>query len=95
MARPRSNFPPAEEIRTLTDASGLIPLRVTPNARGEGMELDPASRRLLIRTTAAPEDGKANDAVCALVAEALGVPRSAVTLVRGGKARDKWVRVAP
>lgn len=93
MARPRPDLPAPEDIRALADATGLIHLRVTPNARGEGIELDHANRRLLVRTTATPEDGKANDAVCALVARALHVPRSAVTLVRGGKSRDKQVRV--
>lgn len=93
MARPRPDFPVPEEIRALADDAGLIPLRVTPNAAADGVALDSANRRLLVRTTATPEDGKANEAVCALVARAAGVPRSAVTLVRGGKARDKQVRV--
>ena len=93
MARPRPDFPAAEDIRALADETGLIHLRVTPNARGEGVALDPENHRLLVRTPATPEDGKANEAVCALMARALEVPRSAVMLVRGGKARDKQVRV--
>jgi uncharacterized protein YggU (UPF0235/DUF167 family) len=45
------------------------------------------------RVTAPPDDGKANAAVCRLVASALGVPKSAVTVVRGHSARVKTLEV--
>jgi uncharacterized protein YggU (UPF0235/DUF167 family) len=48
---------------------------------------------ILIRVTAAPVDGKANAALCALVAERAGVPPSRVRVVRGAARRDKVVRV--
>jgi uncharacterized protein (TIGR00251 family) len=48
---------------------------------------------LVVRVTAPPLEGRANRAVCALIAGAAGVPRSAVTIVRGETARDKLVRV--
>jgi uncharacterized protein YggU (UPF0235/DUF167 family) len=47
----------------------------------------------VIRVTAPPVDGKANAALCALVAERAGVPRSRVEVVRGMTSRDKVVRV--
>ena len=47
----------------------------------------------MIRVTAPPVDGKANAALCAFVAERAGVPKSAVSVVRGQAARDKVVRV--
>jgi uncharacterized protein len=50
--------------------------------------------RLLVRVTAPPLDGRANAAVCGLLAKAAGVPRSAVTVVRGESARDKRVQIA-
>ncbi len=46
-----------------------------------------------VRVTAAPEHGRANDAVVRLVAEALAVPRDAVTIVSGHGARDKIVEL--
>jgi uncharacterized protein len=48
---------------------------------------------VVIRVTAPPVDGKANAALCALVAERAGVPRSQVDVVRGMTSRDKVVRV--
>ena len=47
----------------------------------------------MIRVTAPPVDGKANAALCALVAKRAGVPPSRVQVVRGSTARDKVVRV--
>ena len=38
-------------------------------------------------------DGAANDALCRLVAKAVGVPRSRVSVARGPRARQKVVRV--
>jgi uncharacterized protein YggU (UPF0235/DUF167 family) len=46
-----------------------------------------------VRVTAAPERGKANDAVVRLVAATLDVPRAAVTIVSGHGTRDKTVEV--
>lgn len=48
---------------------------------------------LCVRVTAAPEDGKANAAVCEVLAKSLGVPKSAVKVVRGGTSRHKSVEV--
>jgi uncharacterized protein YggU (UPF0235/DUF167 family) len=48
---------------------------------------------VLIRVTAPPVDGKANDALCRLIAKKAGVAPSRVTLIRGHTARDKVVRV--
>jgi uncharacterized protein (TIGR00251 family) len=49
--------------------------------------------RLLVRVTAPPVDGRANAAVCALIAKRAGVPKGAVSVVRGELARDKRVRI--
>ncbi len=48
---------------------------------------------LLVRVTAPPVESRANAAVVALLAKALGVPRSAVRLERGAAARTKRVSV--
>ena len=48
---------------------------------------------LRIRVRAKPERGKANEAVCRLLAEAAGVQSSAVSIARGVASRDKVVCV--
>jgi uncharacterized protein len=73
-------------------SSEELRVRVVPRARRPGLE-----RRedgvLVARVAAPPVDGKANAAVCALIAEAYGVPKSRVTVVRGAHSREKVVRV--
>jgi len=48
---------------------------------------------LQAKVTAAPVDGKANKALCKLIAKRVGVAPSRVAVVRGEKSRDKVVRV--
>ncbi len=75
-----------------------IAIRVLPRAGRDqiaGLRPDADGRaRLVIRTTAPPEKGRANAAVIALLAKALGVPKAAVTLAAGETTREKTVRVA-
>lgn len=47
-----------------------------------------------VRVTAPPEDGKANEAVLSLLAEALHVPRRDLALDSGRTSRDKVVSLA-
>jgi uncharacterized protein (TIGR00251 family) len=67
-------------------------IRVTPRASANavGGERDGA---LIVRVSAPPVDGKANDAVVELLAKALGLPRGAVRLEQGAAARTKRVSV--
>jgi uncharacterized protein (TIGR00251 family) len=48
---------------------------------------------LSVRITAAPADGKANAAVCKLIASEVGVAKSAVQVVRGQTARHKLLEI--
>ncbi|MDA0798753.1 MAG: DUF167 domain-containing protein [Chloroflexi bacterium] len=48
---------------------------------------------LRIKVTAAAEDGKANQAVCDLLAEALGVAKRAVSVVSGHRNRNKVLEI--
>ncbi len=67
-------------------------VRVIPRARRDELAGE-RDGRVLVRVTAPPVDGKANAAVCALLARAAGVPKSAVTVIRGEASRDKVVRI--
>jgi hypothetical protein len=65
-----------------------IAVKVTPNARAD--EIRGFSGDLLVvRIKAQPVDGKANDALVRLVADALGLPRAAVSVDHGATARKK------
>jgi len=43
--------------------------------------------------TASPVDGAANEALRKLLAKTLGVPKSAIEIVRGERGRNKLLRV--
>jgi hypothetical protein len=70
----------------------VFTVRVTPRASANavGGERDGA---LLVRLSAPPVDGKANDALIKVLASALDVPRGAVRLEQGGASRTKRVSV--
>lgn len=75
--------------RTRQPAS-VLRVRVQPRAsRSQVLGYD--GQLLRVRVSAPPEDGRANEAVVALLAEALGVPRSRVRILRGHTSRDKLV----
>jgi uncharacterized protein len=48
---------------------------------------------LRAKVSAPPVDGKANRALCRLIAKRVGVPPSRVSVLRGEKSRNKVVRV--
>jgi uncharacterized protein (TIGR00251 family) len=48
---------------------------------------------LVVRVTAPPVAGKANEALRALIAKQLGVAKGRVEVVQGAKGRDKVLRV--
>lgn len=49
--------------------------------------------RLVVRVTAAPVDGAANEAVIKLLARTLGIGRSTIRIATGDSARNKVVEV--
>lgn len=53
-----------------------------------------ADGALSVRVAAPPVEGRANAALAAVLAEALGLRASAVTVERGARGRDKLVKVA-
>ena len=62
-------------------------------ARVESLEI--TDGRLLAKVRVKPEDGKATAAVQGLLASALGMAPSRLSLLRGATSREKLVRVAP
>lgn len=70
-------------------------VRVKVIPRGARTEIagEMADGTLKIRVAAAPEKGKANEALCAFLAGHFGVPRADVSIVSGHSAPLKLVRV--
>jgi uncharacterized protein (TIGR00251 family) len=69
-----------------------IAIRLQPGARREEI----AGERdglLLVRVTAPPVDGRANAALCRLIAKRARVGVRSVSIVRGAGTREKLVRV--
>lgn len=73
----------------------LLELKVVPNSRADRVDgLAPdvdGGCRLVLRIKAPPVDGKANAAVIALLAKALGCPKSALDVTSGTTARQKRI----
>jgi uncharacterized protein (TIGR00251 family) len=81
------------------DAGGVcVAVRVTPRGGRDavaGLVVDArGDERLAVKVRAAPADGEANTAVLALLARSFGVPKSAVTLLRGETGREKRIHIA-
>ncbi|WEK51331.1 MAG: DUF167 family protein [Candidatus Kaistia colombiensis] len=75
----------------------VVQLRLTPKGGRDALdgvgELADGRKVLLARVRAAPDKGAANAAVEAVVAKAVGVPRSAVSLIAGHTARLRSLRI--
>ncbi|MBI1237834.1 MAG: hypothetical protein GC199_00675 [Alphaproteobacteria bacterium] len=72
-------------------------VRVTPKARREAIvglrALADGGSAIAVQVRAAPEDGAANAAVAALLAQSLSVAKSAVALASGATSRQKMFRI--
>lgn len=75
----------------------ILPVRLTPGAsldRIDGWDVDADGRPVLkVRVRARPVEGEANAALLKLLAKTLAVPKSAVSLDRGGQSRLKMISI--
>ena len=69
-----------------------LQVRVQPKARRNSIEVVDGSK-LKVYVTTAPEGGKANDAVVALLAKSLGIAKGHIRILRGHKSRDKLLDI--
>lgn len=79
------------ELAHLAQPGTEIAVRVTPKASRNALVHEDGAIRVYV--TVVPEDGKATAAVQALLAKALGVAKTRLTLVRGATSRDKVFRL--
>lgn len=74
-----------------------VPVKLTPGAsadRIDGWDVNADGRPVLkVRVRARPVEGEANAALIELLAKSLGVPRSSVSLARGGQSRLKMIEI--
>ena len=77
--------------------SAVLAIRVTPRSAKPGVGGWRAGAdgrgELEVRVGEAPADGKANEALTRLVAEALGVSRSEISIIAGHASRHKRVAI--
>ncbi len=77
--------------------SRIIAVKLTPRASsdriGDVRALPDGQEQLAVYVTAAPEKGKANEALLRLLAKHLGVPLSSVRIVRGHTVRAKLIEI--
>jgi uncharacterized protein (TIGR00251 family) len=77
----------------VSSTSTRLRLRVSPGA-GRAEIVGRHGDGWKVRVTAAPERGRANDAVLRLLADALSVPRETLAIVSGDSGRDKSVELS-
>ena len=82
----------ALDIRT-TEAGLTLRVRVQPRASRDALSGE-REGALVVRLTAPPVEGAANEALARFLGKALGVAPSAVRVVSGAASRNKVVQVA-
>jgi uncharacterized protein len=70
----------------------ILTIKVVPRASKPGIALEPDGS-LKVRLHSAPVDGAANAELVEVLAEAFGLPRSAVAIAGGAHSRTKRVQL--
>ncbi|MGD9692728.1 MAG: DUF167 domain-containing protein [Phycisphaerales bacterium] len=78
------------EIVSASGGGVLIRVKAVPGAKRDEIS-GVLGDRLKVRVSAAPEGGKANAAICAVIAGALGVRARDVSVVQGASGAEKVV----
>jgi uncharacterized protein len=71
----------------------LLEVKVVPGA-SKSRVAGPYGDGIRVQVAAPPERGRANEALCEILAQALGIARRDVTVVRGAGSPRKTVHVA-
>jgi uncharacterized protein len=77
--------------------TNVLPIRVTPRSAKPGIggwrEGADGREELDVRVAETPTDGAANEAVVKLLAKALGISRSQLSIISGATSRHKRVAI--
>ena len=76
-----------------TDQGWLISVHAQPGTKKSAVA-GLHGESLKVRVAAPPVEGKANEALTAFVAKALGLPRRSVSIVKGESSREKLLLIA-
>ena len=71
---------------------GRLKLRIVPNAKRNEVTGEHGDA-VKIKVAAPAIEGKANEALLEFIAEKLGIHRRNLTLIAGGKSRDKLIEI--
>ncbi len=69
-----------------------LTVRVTPKAGRDAVDIG-EDGEIRVRVGAQPKEGEANEAVCKVMAKALGLPSSRVTVAAGHTSRTKFLAI--
>ena len=82
--------------RKLAHDGGLVlDVKAVPRSRTAEVSDVMANSVLKVKVTAAPEKGRANEEICAVLAEYLDVPKRNVEVIHGHTTPQKRVRITP
>jgi uncharacterized protein (TIGR00251 family) len=73
-------------------AHSTLAIKAIPNAP-RSQVVGWLGEALKVKVHAPPVEGRANEVLCEFLADTLGVPRRAVTVLRGDTSRQKLVRI--
>ena len=80
-----------ENAKEMLLSAGKLALKVTPRARTEGIDDLNAAGELVVKVREVAEDGKANEAVIALLSKLFDIPKSRLEIISGGTNRHKVI----
>ena len=74
------------------EKKAVIDITVTPKSSRSTINLEP-DNLIRVKLNSPPVDGKANEECIRLFSKALGVPKSAITIVKGERGRQKRLAI--
>jgi len=83
---------PASVVGSEKSAACTVAIKATPNAPRSEI-LGWLGDTLKVKVHAPPVEGRANEVLCAFLADTFGLPRRAVSVLRGDTSRLKLVRL--
>lgn len=93
MPNPQSNPDVPPWLSRAADGSWLIRVKAVPGASRDAIA-GPLGDRLKVRVAAPPEGGKANKAICKLIAAKASLKTAQIEIIAGASAAEKTVRVS-